>query len=123
MQGDAASYKTVVIIDDEAGVRTLVGALCAMHGYEVLGEAANGIDAEMLVQQHQPRFVVLDYMMPFQDGAVTARKIRRICPDARIIAVSAVIHERPEWADAFVEKTEIDSLGDVLDTLFCTAAA
>lgn len=123
MQGDAAAYKSVVIVDDEAGVRTLVSALCAMHGFEVVGEAANGIDGEMLVQQHRPRYVILDYMMPFQDGAITARKIRRICPDARIIAVSAVIHERPEWADAFVEKTEIDSVGEVLDGLFCTAVA
>ena len=122
MQGDAAAYKTVLIVDDETGVRTLVSALCAMHGFEVVGEAANGIDAEMLAQQYRPRYVVLDYMMPFQDGAVTARKLKKICPDARIVAVSAVIHERPEWADAFVEKTEIDSLGEVLDGLFCTAA-
>lgn len=123
MQGDAAAYKTVVIVDDEAGVRTLVSALCAMHGFEVVGEAANGIDGEMLVQQHRPRYVILDYMMPFQDGAITARKIRRVCPEARIVAVSAVIHERPEWADAFVEKTEIDSVGEVLDGLFCAAVA
>jgi len=123
MQGDAASFKSVAIVDDEAGVRTLIAALCAMHGFEVVGEAGNGIDAEMLIQQHRPRYVVLDYMMPFQDGAITARKIKRISPDTRIIAVSAVIHERPEWADAFVEKTEIDSLGAVLESLFCTAVA
>jgi DNA-binding NarL/FixJ family response regulator len=93
-----------------------------MDGYEVVGEAANGIDAEALASQTKPRFVVLDFMMPFQDGAKTARVLRKLLPNICILAVSAVIHETPEWANAFLDKTEIDSVTRKLDELFTTHA-
>jgi DNA-binding NarL/FixJ family response regulator len=120
MLDDVKQVKTVLVVDDDPEVRRLIATMCAMDGYEVVGEAGNGIDAEALASQKKPRFVVLDFMMPYQDGAKTAKVLRKLLPDTRILAVSAVIHSTPEWADAFVDKSEIDSLTQTLDRLFAT---
>ena len=86
----------VVIADDHAivreGVRTV---LSPDHGFEVVGEAANGTDVVALAANLQPDVVVVDVSMPGQSGLDAAREICHANPGARVLVLS--IHEHEEY--------------------------
>jgi CheY-like chemotaxis protein len=59
--------KTVMIVDDEASLRTLVRANLEVDGLEV-SEAVDGAEALEMMRQNPPDLVLLDIMMPRMDG-------------------------------------------------------
>ena len=64
----------VLIVDDEQLARDRLSRMIAGYdGYEVIGEAANGIDAVKQAAALQPEVVLLDIRMPGMDGLETAR--------------------------------------------------
>jgi DNA-binding NarL/FixJ family response regulator len=72
----------VVVVDDHAIVRTGFEALlAAQHDIEVVGSAANGIEAVDVVRRTQPAVVVMDVRMPEMDGLEAARIILGQDPD------------------------------------------
>lgn len=101
---------TVLIVDDEPSAREVARYVLEDAGYVIVGEASNGPDAALLAGEHRPEFVVLDYRMPAMTGEHTARLLRRVSPHSRIVVFSAVIDERPAWAEAAVRKDEVDRL-------------
>lgn len=101
---------TVLIVDDDGDIRTVVRALVeAENAFDIL-EAADGETALDLAYKQQPQVIILDYMMPGMTGADAAKGIRKLAPDARIIAFTAVLKSPPEWADIYLSKNEIDRL-------------
>lgn len=60
--------KTILIVDDEADVRTFLSAVCKKRGYRVV-TAENGIEGLELARAERPALVVLDLVMPKQSGA------------------------------------------------------
>ena len=105
---------TLLIVDDDPNVRRAIRIMCEQDGINVVGDAGSGIEAEDMARQHQPTFIVLDYKMPYGDGDTTARQLRRISPEAKIIAFSAYLDGQPDWADAYVSKDQIDRLLKVI---------
>ena len=59
--------KKVLLVDDDALLRELLGLLVEKHGY-MLNKAENGQDAITLVDSFRPDLIVLDVMMPIMDG-------------------------------------------------------
>ena len=106
----------VLVVDDEEQSRDVARAILEREGYAVL-EASNGPDATLLAAEHEPPFVLLDERMPAMTGEDTSKLIRRVAPEAVIIAFSAILDERPPWADAHLPKDKIDSLAAVLSSL------
>jgi CheY-like chemotaxis protein len=104
----------VMIVDDDPDVRTVLEMLMDNEGFEVVGVAHNGADAVGIALDAQPDVVILDYMMPKIDGGESARFIRAVSPNTRIVAFSGVIHEKPEWADMFIEKGDIAEMGRLI---------
>ncbi len=80
----------VVLADDHelvrAGLRALVDG-CA--GMQVVGEASNGAEALARARNLQPDILVMDLSMPEVDGATATERIRRECPQVRVIALTA----------------------------------
>lgn len=107
---------SVLIVDDEEEVRHVLRLLCETNDMEVVGEAANGVEAVAIALRQQPRFVILDYMMPRLDGEGTAELLRSVSPDSKIVAFSAMLEEQPEWADAFLNKERITELMPLLQS-------
>jgi DNA-binding LytR/AlgR family response regulator len=68
---------TCIIADDELHLsRYLVDQLkAAWPGLEILGTAANGVEADALIAQHQPDFAFLDIQMPGHTGLEVAQAI------------------------------------------------
>ena len=107
----------ILIVDDHKSIRDLVRLVFELDGFTVIGEAADGVEAVTMGEELHPDVVILDYEMPLKDGQATAAELRHCCPDARIVAFSGVLETKPEWADAYLRKTQVEELTDVVITL------
>lgn len=58
----------VLIVDDHPVIRLAVRMLMERHGYEVVAETDNGVDALQLAREHMPDIVILDIGIPKLDG-------------------------------------------------------
>jgi len=80
----------VLIVDDHTVVRDGLNALLSAEpGFEVVGSAADGIEAVALVQQLDPDVILLDLVMPRMDGVQATIEIKRTNPDARILVLTS----------------------------------
>ena len=79
----------VLIVDDHDLVRVGIRRLLTdVKGIKVVGEARNGEDAVRLARELQPDVILMDVKMPGIGGLEATRKILRIQPDIKIIAVT-----------------------------------
>jgi len=80
----------VLIVDDHTVVRDGLNALLAAEpGMEVVGSAADGIEAVRLAQELNPDVILLDLVMPRMDGVQATIEIKRNNPDARILVLTS----------------------------------
>jgi DNA-binding NarL/FixJ family response regulator len=85
----------VLVADDHEAVRSgLRFIIDSMAGWEVCGEAADGREAVELAVALKPAIVVMDMSMPGLNGLDATRQIRKLCPDAEILAFTGVDEER-----------------------------
>ncbi len=82
---------SVLIADDNEGMRMVLTKAIARAGHEVVGEALDGHQAVELVEKLHPTVVFMDIEMPGLDGVEAARKIQDI--DPRIFIIFATAHE------------------------------
>ncbi|WP_448516297.1 chemotaxis protein CheY [Pseudothermotoga sp.] len=82
--------KRVLIVDDAAFMRMLLKDIITKAGYEVAGEAANGVEAVEKYKELKPDVVTMDITMPEMDGITAIKKIKEIDPNAKIIVCSAM---------------------------------
>jgi DNA-binding NarL/FixJ family response regulator len=88
--GDMLGRVRVLVADDLPEIRTLVRTNLEFDGrFDVVGEAANGLEAVDLVRKLNPDVVVLDLAMPEMDGLAAISKIRQTSPSTRILVLSA----------------------------------
>ncbi len=81
----------VVLVDDHALMRDGLRLLLARvpDEFDVVAEAGDGDAALIEVERHRPDLVVLDVALPGLAGAAAAAAIARVCPSARVIALSS----------------------------------
>ena len=79
----------VVIADDDVITRLDIREALEFQGYEVVGEAADGIDAVELCADLKPDVVLLDVKMPVMDGLTAAKIIGGAENDIAIIMLTA----------------------------------
>ena len=83
----------VLVVDDAAFMRKVLGDALASGGHEVVGEAANGNQAVDSFQKLRPELTTLDITMPEKDGLEALAEIIAIDPAARIVMCSALGQE------------------------------
>jgi len=89
----------ILVVDDHPLVRKAMRDVLLAADHEVL-EAQNGREAEAAVATQAPALVLLDIMMPEQDGIETIIALRRSYPRLHILAMSAGGHGRLDFLTA-----------------------
>jgi UDP-3-O-[3-hydroxymyristoyl] N-acetylglucosamine deacetylase len=79
--------ETILVVDDEPGIRQSVRGILADEGYRVL-EAEDGRGALRLIESEHPRLVILDIWMPEMDGIELLRRIRDSDQVTPVIVIS-----------------------------------
>ena len=115
-QRQALAGQTVLIVDDDEEIRHVLRMICEQAGLDVVGEASNGVEAVTFALQHHPDFAILDYRLPRLDGEGAAEILRAVTPTTKIVAFSALLEERPQWADAYLNKDRVGELMPLLQT-------
>ncbi|MFZ4508611.1 MAG: response regulator [Fimbriimonas sp.] len=64
--------------------------ILTLHGYEVAGEAANGVESVELYKTLMPDAVIMDVAMPKMDGVTALKEIRSFDPNANVVLMAAV---------------------------------
>ena len=81
---------SVLIVDDHAVVRQGIRAYLSTQPYfEVVGEAATGVEAVRLAAETVPDVVLMDLVMPEMDGIEATRQIGRVSPRSQVIVLTS----------------------------------
>lgn len=80
----------VLIVDDAAFMRMMIKDILEKNGFEVIGEASNGVKAVELYKKEKPDVVTMDITMPDMDGIEAVKQIKAFDPNARVIMCSAM---------------------------------
>jgi len=114
----------VLVVDDEAAVREIARQILESYGYRVV-TANDGAEAVALYAQEtrEIQAVITDMVMPYMDGAATARALGRINPEVKIIATSGLASDRKATnveireflAKPYTANTLLETLRRVLD--------
>lgn len=113
---------TILVIEDEEGIRVFIRRVLIYGGYEVL-EASDGVAGLEVFKAYRPDLVITDIIMPVKNGLEVIWDIRCDYPDQKILAIAgvdALMNEgRAAGADAVLAKPfgVDDLLGKVNDLL------
>ena len=82
----------VLIIDDEPlariGMRSIIP--WEKNGFNLVGEAGNGIEGLEMAKRYSPDIILVDIIMPEMDGIEFIRRVKPILPDSKIIIMSCM---------------------------------
>ncbi|MEF2096099.1 response regulator [Bacillus sp. CFBP9009] len=78
----------ILIVDDQFGIRILLNEVLHKEGYETF-QAANGIQALDVLNNHSPDLVLLDMKIPGMDGIEILKRMKVVDPDIRVIIMTA----------------------------------
>ena len=105
--------KVLLADDDELFLKSLKALIERQPELSVVAEAANGLEAIELAEQHAPDAAVVDLHMPLLDGVSTVTRLRRDHPNLCLIVLTGdsdvQLHRaaRDAGADAVLEKHEM----------------
>jgi two-component system response regulator NreC len=88
------SRTTLLLADDHPVVRQGLRALLeAEPGFQIVGEADDGVAAAQLAERLKPDVLLVDVMMPGLNGLEVTRQVRQRCPCTRVIVLSMHANE------------------------------
>lgn len=79
----------ILLVDDHPLTRAALAALLQQHGFEVVGEAAEGREAIACAERLQPDLVLLDLSMPGLDGLEALPLLRDAAPACEVVVLTA----------------------------------
>jgi two-component system, cell cycle sensor histidine kinase and response regulator CckA len=90
----APATETILVAEDEPGVRGLVKQTLEQLGYKVL-QAADGYEALRVIEQHgsQIHLLLTDVIMPLMNGHELATRLRSLRPDTKVLYMSGYADE------------------------------
>jgi len=101
---------TLVLADDHAIVREGIAALCATHGFRIVGQCSDGAAAIDMILAEKPDFAILDVHMPDVTGIQAVRKLRAQGCTSKLMILSIsrddtlVVEALNAGADAYLLK-------------------
>lgn len=95
MNVDRSPIRIVLCDDQPVVTEGLQVILSSFSGIEVVGVAANGLEAVELVAIHHPDLVLMDLRMPILNGIQATRQIRQHHPETRVLVLTT--YDDDEW--------------------------
>ena len=128
MDKNKSSLSTVIVVDDNQDVLSLIVELLEIKNFKVIGTGRNGRDAVKLFQELAPDITLLDVAMPDTDGIYALDQIRQISPNSAVIMTTAGLSQDAAnqleklKATAVVYKPfDIDVLAKIIENIESTA--
>jgi two-component system, chemotaxis family, chemotaxis protein CheY len=87
-ESGSSAPTTVVVVDDHAGFRTMAAMLLAADGFQVVGQAATGVEGLAMIAALVPDVVLLDVQLPDIDGFAVLVSMRRAGLATRVVLCS-----------------------------------
>ncbi|MGN7738587.1 response regulator [Pseudomonas sp. 22526] len=81
-------YKAL-IVDDHPVIRLAVKVLLEREGYEVVGEAGNGVDAVQMTRELEPDLLILDIGLPKLDGLEVIGRLHAMRQSLKILVLTS----------------------------------
>ena len=98
-----------MVVDDHPIVRRGLRDLLEDSGaFEIVAQAADGVEAVSMAAESRPDVIVMDVMMPNMDGVEACREILELLPDTKVLMLTASTEE-----DAVIEAIAAGALGFV----------
>jgi DNA-binding NarL/FixJ family response regulator len=101
----------ILLAEDHVMVRQGLRALLEQAGMVVIGEASDGLEALRLAHEHKPEVAITDIAMPRLNGLETARRLREVAPQTKVIVLS--MHTEEPYV---LEALQAGAVGYVLKT-------
>jgi len=79
----------ILLVDDHPLTRSALAGLLMQHGFEVVGEAADGEEAIAAAASLQPDLILLDLSMPGVDGLTALPRLREAARDCEVVVLTA----------------------------------
>jgi two-component system chemotaxis response regulator CheY len=80
----------ILVVDDAAFMRMMVRDILTKNGFEVCGEANDGVQAIEKFKELKPDLVTMDITMPEMDGIAALKEIKKLDPQAKVVMCSAM---------------------------------
>ncbi len=80
----------ILVVDDAAFMRMMIKEILTKNGYEVIGEASDGLQALERFRELKPDLITMDITMPEMDGIQALKEIRAVDSSAKVIMCSAM---------------------------------
>ena len=80
----------LLIVDDSSVMRRTIEKNLNNYDLEIIGQAANGVEAVQMVMDKKPDVVTLDITMPEMDGIACLEEIMRINPETKVMIITAL---------------------------------
>jgi two-component system response regulator NreC len=116
----------LMLVDDHEVVRVgLKSFLHTQEGFSVVAEAANGEQAIEKALQINPDVILMDISMPEMDGLEATRRLRNLCPDSLVLALT--VHDDKQYfmqmlaAGASGYITKQSASDDLVEAIFTVA--
>ena len=89
----AKKMKKVLIVDDAAFMRCAIKNMLENNGFDVVGEAENGMEGIKKYKELKPDIVTMDITMPVMSGIEALKSILEYDPNAKVVMISAMGQE------------------------------
>ena len=87
------SKTRVLVVDDAIFMRNMIKDIFAGEAFEVVGEAANGVEAVEKYKELKPDLTTMDIVMPFKSGIEATKEILAFDKEAVVVMCSALGQE------------------------------
>jgi two-component system, chemotaxis family, chemotaxis protein CheY len=80
----------ILVVDDAAFMRMMIRDILTKNGYDVVGEAYDGVQTIDKFKEVKPDLITMDITMPEMDGIHALKEIKKLDPNAKVIMCSAM---------------------------------
>jgi two-component system cell cycle sensor histidine kinase/response regulator CckA len=130
-QGSLTGSETILVAEDDTGIRSLVQRMLQSRGYDVLtardGEDAIAVLERLDAEGREVNLLVTDVVMPKASGPEVARRLSELHPEARVVFMSGYVDDRlaahrldplreRHLSKPFTSRALCETVRDILDT-------